>query len=98
MPQLDELEGLMRDMERRTAIAWLLEGDPAIRWQTLRDLTDAPEVEWKTERRKVETEGWGAQLLSAEDPDGQWAGGAFFPADFTQAERHECGQPWTATC
>ena len=60
-----------------SVIDWLLDSDPAIRWQGMRDLLDAPEQEWRRERAKVETEGWGARLLSHEDEDGQWAGGAF---------------------
>jgi hypothetical protein len=79
------------------AIAWLLDSDPSIRWQVMRDLLDAPESTWMAERAKVETEGWGAKLLSCQDPDGQWAGGAFLPAGFDSREWHERGQPWTAT-
>lgn len=79
------------------AIQWLLTGDSAIRWQVMRDLLDAPESEWKAERAKVETEGWGAKLLSFQDEDGQWAGGAFFPSDFDDRELEDVGQPWTAT-
>ena len=75
-------------------IDWLLDGDPAIRWQVLRDLTDAPAGEVATERARVEHEGWGASLLSREDPDGLWDGGAFFPASYTGGEP---GQPWTTT-
>src|SRR3954452_1057878 len=78
-------------------IDWLLDSDPSIRWQVMRDLLDAPESEWMAERAKVETEGWGARLLSYEDEDGQWAGGAFAPRDFAPAEWQEVGQPWTAT-
>src|SRR3954462_8707644 len=78
-------------------IDWLLDSDPAIRWQVMRDLLDAPESEWRAERAKVETEGWGARLLSYEDEDGQWAGGAFLPRDFDPREWSERGQPWTAT-
>jgi hypothetical protein len=63
----------------------------------MRDLLDAPESEWRAERAKVETEGWGARLLSYEDEDGQWAGGAFFPSGFDFREFQEVGQPWTAT-
>src|SRR6188508_821425 len=74
--------------------AWLLEGDPAIRWQVLRDLTDASPDEVAAERARVEHEGWGARLLAAEDDDGLWAGGACFPADYRGGEP---GQPWTAT-
>jgi hypothetical protein len=78
-------------------IDWLLDSDPSIRWQVMRDLLEAPESEWTAERAKVETEGWGARLLSHEDEDGQWAGGAFLPSDLAAAEWHERGQPWTAT-
>jgi hypothetical protein len=75
-------------------IDWLLDGDPAIRWQVLRDLTDASADDVAAERGRIEHEGWGAQLLAAEDPDGLWAGGACFPAGYNGAEP---GQPWTAT-
>jgi hypothetical protein len=78
-------------------IDWLLNSDPSIRWQVLRDLLDAPEAAWSAERAKVATEGWGAKLLSRQDEDGQWAGGAFVPRDFDPREWQEVGQPWTAT-
>ena len=45
-------------------IDWLLDSDPAIRWQVMRDLTDAPADEVAAERARVAREGWGAQLLS----------------------------------
>lgn len=76
---------------------WLLDSDPAIRWQVMRDLLDAPEPEWSAVRARVETEGWGASLLSCEDADGQWAGGAFLPRGFDFQEWRDVGQPWTAT-
>jgi hypothetical protein len=79
-------------------IDWLLDSDPSIRWQAMRDLLDAPEPAWTAERAKVETEGWGARLLSHQDADGQWAGGSFVPAGFDPREWQERGQPWTATC
>lgn len=82
----------------RSVIAWLLDSDPAIRWQVMRDLLDAPEEQWQAERRRVEHDGWGARLFSHQDADGQWAGGGFFPADFSEALWHQEGQPWTATC
>jgi hypothetical protein len=78
-------------------IDWLLDSDPSIRWQAMRDLLDAPEAEWRAERAKVETEGWGARLLSYEHEDGQWAGGAFAPRGFARREFKAEGQPWTAT-
>jgi hypothetical protein len=83
--------------DSRSVIDWLLDSDPSIRWQVMRDLLDAPEQDWRAERAKVETEGWGARLLSYEDEDGQWAGGAFLPSDFDAREWKEVGQPWTAT-
>ncbi len=54
-------------------ISWLLEGDPAIRWQVMRDLLDEPERIHGPERRKTESQGWGARLLSCQDPSGLWA-------------------------
>lgn len=62
----------------------------------MRDLGGLAEDEWAPERARVETEGWGAQLLSFRDEDGQWAGGAYNPADFRHAEPGS-GQPWTGT-
>ncbi|QNN54327.1 hypothetical protein [Nocardioides mesophilus] len=82
---------------------WLLDGDPAIRWQVLRDLTHAPDEQVAAERARVETEGWGARLLSLRDPDGQWEGGACFPRRVVDDWRagiepdFSGGQPWTAT-
>jgi hypothetical protein len=74
---------------------WLLDSDPAIRWQVLSDLTGAPAADVAAERRRVESEGWGAQLLAARDPDGQWLGGACFPGRGTPPE--DGSQPWTST-
>jgi hypothetical protein len=56
-------------------LSWLLAGDPAIRWQVLRDLTDAPERTVERERRKIAHSGWGARLLARQHPDGRWASG-----------------------
>ena len=65
--------------KRNMVVEWLLDSDPAIRWQVMRDLLDAPPDEVAAERAKVATQGWGAQLLAAQPPDGVWAGGAYFP-------------------
>ncbi|HEY1162539.1 MAG TPA: hypothetical protein VGF78_05670 [Candidatus Dormibacteraeota bacterium] len=54
------------------ALDWLLDADPAIRWQAMRDLTDAPADQVAAERARVATEGWGAQLLALRRKDGQW--------------------------
>jgi hypothetical protein len=56
-------------------IHWLLDGDPAIRWQVSRDLVGAAERSVERERRKVSRHGWGARLLARQDPTGIWAGG-----------------------
>ncbi len=60
-----------------SVILWLLDSDPSIRWQVLRDLTDAPANEVAAERAKVATEGWGARLLSLQEVDGLWGGAAW---------------------
>ncbi len=61
----------------KNVIDWLLDTDPAIRWQVMRDLTqESPEVV-VAERARVATEGWGAALLALQAPDGLWAGAAF---------------------
>ena len=76
-------------------LEWLLDSDPAIRWQVMRDLTGASAEEVAAERSRVAHEGWGAQLLAARDPDGQWLGGACFPG---RGDPPEDGtQPWTST-
>jgi hypothetical protein len=74
---------------------WLLDSDPSIRWQVLRDLADAPDEVVEVERGRVATTGWGARLLAVRDDDGQWAGGACFPASGWPADSD--GQPWTST-
>ena len=61
-------------------LEWLLSGDPAIRWQVLRDLADASPDVVTSERSRVATEGWGAALLALQDDDGQWAGDPYWPA------------------
>ena len=60
-------------------IAWLLAGDPAIRWQTLRDLVEAPERIIERDRRRISRDGWGARLLAKQDPQGTWARGLYTP-------------------
>jgi hypothetical protein len=60
-------------------VDWLLNSDPAIRWQVLRDLTDAPVDEIATERARIATEGWGAKLLASQSIDGYWGVGAANP-------------------
>lgn len=58
-------------------IEWLLDSDPAIRWQVMQDLTDAPVEEVAAERAKIATERWGEQLLALQEADGTWGGVAW---------------------
>ena len=60
-----------------SVIQWLLDSDPSIRWQVMRDLTDAPAEEVAAERARVATEGWGARLLALQGADGSWGGAAW---------------------
>ncbi|OII23065.1 squalene cyclase [Curtobacterium sp. MCBA15_013] len=77
-----------------TVVDWLFDSDPALRWQVERDIVGAPAPTWQATRARVATEGLGAALLAHQDPDGQWAGGAYFPAE---PEPEGPGQPYTAT-
>jgi len=76
---------------------WLLDSDPAIRWQVLRDLASASPEAIAAERQRTTLEGWGARLLALQGEDGQWAGGACFPANSLNWREDNQGQPWTAT-
>lgn len=58
---------------------WLLDSDPSIRWQVLRDIEGAPAGVVAAERAQVATEGWGARILAAQRDDGQWGDGAAHP-------------------
>lgn len=60
-------------------ITWLMEGDPAIRWQVLRDLQGAPQDAWQAERQRTLSEGWGARLMGYQAADGSWGGGIYSP-------------------
>jgi len=62
-----------------TVLDWLLDSDPSIRWQVMRDLTDESAEVVAAERARIATEGWGARLLDLQAPDGQWGGGSYHP-------------------
>jgi hypothetical protein len=79
----------------RDLVAWLLDADPAVRWQTQRDLTDVSAAEVAEERARVATQGWGGRLLALAGDDGLFADGACFPAAFDGDFSR--GQPWTST-
>ncbi|WP_138442621.1 squalene cyclase [Sinomonas susongensis] len=81
-------------------LAWLVESDPALRWQVERDLLGSPRRTWAATRARVADEGFGGRLLALQEPDGQWAGGSYFPGDFDfhgPEAAEGAGQPWTAT-
>src|SRR5262245_23135525 len=59
--------------------SWLLDSDPSIRWQVMRDLTDAPAEIVAAERSRVASEGWGPRLLDQQRPDGNWGDGVATP-------------------
>jgi prenyltransferase/squalene oxidase-like repeat protein len=63
----------------RGILDWLFKGDPAIRWQVMRDLLDEPAEVYEAERANLTTDGWGARLLAEQDPDGNWGGGVYSP-------------------
>jgi hypothetical protein len=62
---------------KSSLMSWLLDSDPAIRWQVMRDLTDASVGEVAAERARIATEGAGARLLALQAPDGRWGGVAW---------------------
>ena len=65
--------------DSRQVVDWLMAGDPAIRWQTQRDLRGVAESTIRRERARVAREGWGAQLLALQDDDARWGGGIYTP-------------------
>ncbi|MGA9776033.1 MAG: hypothetical protein WBU92_08965 [Candidatus Dormiibacterota bacterium] len=87
-------------------VEWLLDTDPAIRWQVMRDIADAPKEEIAAERARIAGEGWGARLLALQRQDGQWAGGTpTFPSaaatnwweSLPQDRRGTLFPEWTST-
>lgn len=70
---------MMTTETSQAVLHWLLDSDPSIRWQVLRDLLHEPDEVVAAERSRVASEGWGSRLLDLQGPDGQWGGGAFVP-------------------
>jgi hypothetical protein len=67
---------ILHDYSPRSAhIQWLLDSDPSVRWQVMRDLTGASSSAVAAERSRVATEGWGAELLARQSSSGRWPGG-----------------------
>ena len=76
MPKQDRAE---IDDADAAVVEWLLQGDPSVRWQVMRDLLGASDDAVAAERARIPCEGWGARLLAAQDPDGRWAGALYSP-------------------
>jgi hypothetical protein len=64
---------------KESVINWLLDSDPSIRWQVMRDLMHKPDEVVAGERSRVASEGWGSRLLDLQGPDGRWGGDTFWP-------------------
>src|SRR3954464_10878696 len=64
---------------RMSVIEWLLDSDPAIRWQVMCDLIGEPDATVARERLRVASEGWGGRLLDLQGADGHWGGASFVP-------------------
>jgi hypothetical protein len=80
-------------MDQDAVIEWLLEGDPAIRWQVMRDLLDAPAREWEAEQTRTVEEGWVAELLRRQGDDGEWPKGRWTASTWTLLLLMACGVP-----
>lgn len=61
---------------KASVINWLLNGDPAIRWQAMQDLTHETADSVAAERARISAEGWGAMLLAQQAVNGRWGGEA----------------------
>ncbi len=66
--------GSQEPLVRPSILKWLLDSDPAIRWQVMRDITREPESAIAAERARIATEGWGARIIALQSPEGHWGG------------------------
>jgi hypothetical protein len=69
----------MQAIQEKSVINWLLDSDPSIRWQVMRDLSRESEATVARERSRVASEGWGARLLDLQGADGHWGGAVYAP-------------------
>ena len=76
-----------------SVVDWLLAGDPAIRWQVMRDLLDEPDAKWEPERRRSVESGWVSDLLAHRGADGDWPPGRWRASTWTLLLLVECGLP-----
>ena len=66
-----------------SVVDWLLDGDPAIRWQVMRDLLDEPAEAWERERSRTMESGWVTELLARQGADGEWPAGRWSASTWT---------------
>ena len=74
-------------------IEWLLEGDPVIRWQVMRDLLDEPAEAWEAERCRTVESGWVAEMLERQAPNGSWPKGRWTDSTWALLLLVACGLP-----
>lgn len=70
---------MKRSWQSQQTLDWLMQGDPAIRWQAMRDLLDCEEEQYKKEQSIIPKKGWGAQYLSYQNANGLWGNGIYSP-------------------
>ena len=80
-------------MNDEVVIEWLLAGDPAVRWQVMRDLLGAPAVDWERERARTVENGWVAEMLGRQGADGEWPNGRWTASTWTLLLLVACGIP-----
>lgn len=80
-------------MSDDAVLEWLLAGDPAIRWQVMRDLLDEPAEVWEAERRRILETGWVAELFDRQGRDGEWPKGRWTASVWTLLLLVACGLP-----
>src|SRR5262249_51774026 len=73
-------------------VEWLLEGDPAIRWQVQRDLLDEPPEVWEAERHRTVDKGWVAEMLTHRRASA-WPKGRWTDAPWSLLLLVRCGLP-----
>jgi hypothetical protein len=76
-----------------SVIEWLMEGDPVIRWQAMRDILGSPESEWAAERLRTTQSGWGTRFAECLLPDGTWPEGRWTGTVWTLLTLMDCGLP-----
>lgn len=59
-------------MNSNKIISWLLNSDPAIRWQVMKDIQNVEESKYNKERQRLVKEGWCAKLLGIQGKNGLW--------------------------